>query len=150
MGRALALLSTLALLAPAWAAADDGWAAIEADHGISTQPVLACRSFDELRGVAGTGEVNRPALAQLAAKRGVCIRLDTGAIFTIVGRRPGALHIRTAKRGRLWVAETARVPGIAELALEGPGKKNGADKKKGPGRQNAAAKKKGAAAKPAP
>ncbi len=107
---------TLALSAQAGA---KGWATVEGDRGISMEPVLVCRTLGDLRGVAGAAEANRAVFAQAAALRGRCTRLPAYSLFTVVSHEKGAMQIRTAKHGRLWVAPANRVPNLSELPLRG-------------------------------
>lgn len=97
----------------------NGWAAVEGDQGISMEPVLACRTVDDLRAVFGASEPNWGTLAQAAVRRGRCTRLPAYSVFMSVSQGPGAMQIHTLQHGRLWVATTGRVPDLAQLPLQG-------------------------------
>jgi hypothetical protein len=104
---------------PAGAAQNSGWAALDAESGVTRVPVVACRSRAELAEIGANRPENRAVLTRLAVKRGRCTRLAAHTGFAIANRGGDALQIRTAEQGRLWVAPDLDVPDLARLPLAG-------------------------------
>jgi hypothetical protein len=98
----------------------DSWASISGDDGVTLQPMLGCKTPGQLEFVVGSAPDNRALLARVAAEQGHCTRLPARTRFTLLEREADLLRISTLELGRLWVSETERVPGLAELALSGP------------------------------
>jgi len=95
------------------------WAAIEDDRGITLVPVLACRTRNALARVSSSGPENWGVFVRLFVEQGECTRLPQYTSIILIDRTLEALHVRTAGLGRLWVSQTTRVPGLAEMALGG-------------------------------
>lgn len=95
------------------------WAEVEGDQGVLVKPVLGCRTTGDLSFIFNAAEVNRGALAEVAALSGRCTRIPTYSLFMISVNGVDAMQIRTVKYGRLWVAKQARVPNLSRLRLDG-------------------------------
>jgi hypothetical protein len=95
------------------------WAAIEDDRGITLVPVLACRTRKALAGITSSAPENRAVLVRLFVKQGECTRLPQYTPIIAIARTSEDLQVRTTDLGRLWVSQTTRISGLAEMALAG-------------------------------
>ncbi len=110
------------LAAPSAVWAEPGpspWAAIEDGRGITLVPVLACRTPQVLNNITSSAPENREVFVRLFVSQGECTKLPQYTPFTPISRTSEAMHIRTATLGRVWVSQTARVPGFAEMVIRG-------------------------------